>query len=243
VASIVRADEDLGPRFPDLVGTVRGVLERLREEPVTVTASRGGQELSVVVGAYDVQAALAQALADAGNLAGMPAAVDLMDRGVFDHMLGFALRNRFGELGPPMGYLMDCASGASEARAARIARELDDPQHVLGDGLAAPFHLPSCAAAGDVDLGEDFREPFACDVPTLFVSGELDPRTPPANVEALAPGFSEHAHVVVTNTGHGERELESPEYRALVAAFLRGEPVASTTIELPPVAFRPLMER
>ncbi|NJL28778.1 MAG: hypothetical protein HC897_13240, partial [Thermoanaerobaculia bacterium] len=77
------------------------------------------------------------------------------------------------------------------------------------------------------------------EVPVLFVSGTLDVRTPPSNVEEILAGFTHGAHVAVRNAGHEARELMSEEYRNLLQAFLRGEQVESCTITLPAVRFDP----
>ena len=138
-----------------------------------------------------------------------------------------------------MALMMDCASGASAARLARLARERADPANLLSDAVNVPYP-DACAAAGSPDLGDAYRAPFRCDVPVLFVSGELDARTPPENVELLAPGFPRHVHVRLTNAGHESLELLSPDYRALLLDFLHGKPVESRTIELPPARFRAL---
>jgi hypothetical protein len=67
----------------------------------------------------------------------------------------------------------------------------------------------------------------------------MDARTPPANVEVLAGGFGRAVHVRVSGTGHDPRELISEEYRDLLQAFLRGDPVESCRLELP-FDFEPL---
>ncbi len=240
LSEMVAADPGIGADLPDLVGTVRSILARLEQEPVQVTSSRGGETYTVVIGPYDVQTVVATALGHASNLAGLPSALALMEQGEYEHVLGFALRNRYGDVGTPMAIMMDCSSGATPGRTARIESERLDPENLLADAIAAPFYPETGAACGNPDLGDDFRAPFRCDVPVLFVSGDLDARTPPENVDAILDGFEHGAHLLVRNTGHDARELESAEYRQLVEAFLRGETVESTTITLPPLLFRPL---
>jgi pimeloyl-ACP methyl ester carboxylesterase len=39
--------------------------------------------------------------------------------------------------------------------------------------------------------------------PTLILSGELDPITPPRHARRIEAGFADHAHVVVNGVGHG----------------------------------------
>jgi pimeloyl-ACP methyl ester carboxylesterase len=54
---------------------------------------------------------------------------------------------------------------------------------------------------GDVDPA--FYEPVKSSVPTLVLSGELDPVTPPTWGESVLPYLSNARHIVVPATGHG----------------------------------------
>ena len=55
--------------------------------------------------------------------------------------------------------------------------------------------------AGVID--EAMKEPVLSDVPTLILSGELDPITPPVYGEAVLPGLTNAKHVVAPGQGHG----------------------------------------
>ncbi|MEM1435570.1 MAG: alpha/beta hydrolase [Pseudomonadota bacterium] len=55
--------------------------------------------------------------------------------------------------------------------------------------------------AGVIDPG--FKAPLESAVPTLLLSGEFDPITPPANAEAVLPGLSNARHLVAPGQGHG----------------------------------------
>ncbi len=55
--------------------------------------------------------------------------------------------------------------------------------------------------AGVIDDG--FKQPWSSDIPTLLLSGEADPVTPPANGEHVAKSLSEAVHVVGPGQGHG----------------------------------------
>ncbi|MCR9247537.1 MAG: alpha/beta fold hydrolase [bacterium] len=240
----VAGDPNMRGKFPaGLCGELQKVLDGLRSKPVKVAMERGGQKLALTLGPLDVQAALARALGHAPNQVGMPMAIYMMTQGEFRHMLGFAMRLRRGEVGSAMTLAMDCASWASDGRLATIERERQDPANLLSDAIHAPWYPDTCSACESGRLGQEFREPFACDVPTLFVSGALDARTPAANVAAIQAGFSNHAHVVIAATGHETREYESEEYCSLLRRFLAGETVASTTIALEPLPLRPIRER
>ncbi len=239
LGALVAADPGLKDDVPDLPGLVRELLARLSEEPVTLALEDEGRPLELVLGPYDLQSYLAGSLGFAFALRDLPASLARCALGDWSALGENALWIRRGPVGSPMALFIDCASGGSPERLRRLAAEAADPANVLGDAANAPYP-DICRACGSPDLGAAFRAPFACDVPVLFVSGELDARTPPENAEALLAGFSRGVHVRVTNAGHEAIEMLSPDYRALLQAFLRGEPVESRTIELPPPRFRPL---
>ncbi len=233
---LVAADPGVAGALPDFQGTVRDLLDRLAKTPATV-AAQGGER--VTVGPYDLQAFLANRLGLAFELVDVPAAVHRMAQDDWSPLAASAWEIRRGEVGSPMPFLVDCASGATPARLRRIAEERADPANLLGDAANVPFP-DACAACGAPDLGDAFRAPFECDVPMLIVSGDLDAKTPPENVEEIAVGFSAHAHVVAVNAGHEPIEVLSPEYRGLLSTFLRGEPLESRSIVLPTPRFRPI---
>jgi pimeloyl-ACP methyl ester carboxylesterase len=52
-------------------------------------------------------------------------------------------------------------------------------------------------------LATDARMPASASVPTLLLSGELDPVTPPAFAEAVSRGLSSSRHLVVPGGAHG----------------------------------------
>lgn len=235
--ALIAADPAASSVLPDFLGTLRGLLERLAEEPVDVMLQAPGSEpLTVRCGPYDLQRAIGLLLANRDGLAQAVVAVSAMAQGDWTGLGRAALRARQGGDVSAMTVMMDCSSGASAERRERLRRELEDPRNLLGDAIDG-FYLEVCAACGDPDLGEGFRRPFRCDVPVLFVSGDLDARTPPENVAEIRAGFSRAVEVLVENVGHPARELRSQVFCRLLAAWLRGEAVESTTLALPPIEF------
>jgi hypothetical protein len=134
-----------------------------------------------------------------------------------------------------MALLMDCASGATNARLRQIDREAAGT--LLGSTIN--FIFPEiCEACGDVDLGDEFRGPLESSVSTLFISGTLDGRTSVANAEALIPGFKNSQHLIIDGAGHSdELFLSSPKILTTMQEFMRERPLSTTLIELPPMSF------
>ena len=55
---------------------------------------------------------------------------------------------------------------------------------------------------GPVDA--DLHAPLHSDIPTLLLSGEADPVTPPVDAERAASGLSRHRHLILKGEGHGQ---------------------------------------
>jgi pimeloyl-ACP methyl ester carboxylesterase len=55
---------------------------------------------------------------------------------------------------------------------------------------------------GPVDA--DLHSPLHSDIPTLLLSGEADPVTPPADAERAALGLAHHRHLILSGEGHGQ---------------------------------------
>ncbi len=228
----VAIDPVTSQHVPDLIGLIRKLLHQLQTAPVTVALRDGDETVEVTLGPHDLRVEISRALSETPTIAKLPAQLHRYATGDWTQL---AERVReYRRIAPrAMTFMMDCASGATAERLARIQGESRDEAYLLGDAINAPFAPEMCEACGNPDLGDEFRGPLRCDVPVLFVSGTLDVRTPPENVEEIRDGFLRHAHIVVENVGHDSRELMSRQYRDLVQAFIRGEPIESCTITLP----------
>ncbi len=240
IAHLCRSDPAVGPRVPDLMGLVETVGARLEQQPVTtkIIDPRTGQPVPVTVGRFDLQLYMATSTGRIDAIRAFPAAVHAMARGDYEALARFALEFRRMPLGSAMSWVMDCASGASEERRARSRQE--EAEFPIGGLSDFPFpHV--CDSWGNPDLGPAFRVPVRSDVPILFMSGALDGRTPAGNVEEIQTGFPNSTHVVIEDTAHGDHLLlSSPETGAAMVKFLKGEPVSSGRIALPPLRFEPV---
>jgi len=64
----------------------------------------------------------------------------------------------------------------------------------------------------------DLHSPLKSDIPTLLLSGEADPVTPPADAERAAQGLKNHRHLILSGEGHGQ--VATGCVPKLMAAFL-----------------------
>ncbi|MDX1674970.1 MAG: alpha/beta hydrolase [Longimicrobiales bacterium] len=97
----------------------------------------------------------------------------------------------------------------------------------------------ACAVWPEADLPADFFDPVRSDAPTLLISGERDPVTPPAGAERVAAGLTQHMHVIIPNGGHGSI---SPCVVRMVTTLIEDGTLEnvdpSCVSEAPPTEFR-----
>ncbi|MGD8413506.1 MAG: alpha/beta fold hydrolase, partial [Candidatus Latescibacterota bacterium] len=216
--------------LPDLVSTVRGVLDGLEQIPVTIEVPdpRTGRSTRVGLGRFDVEYATAVGMADTRLLSLLPAWYAGMEKGDFtlperEPVLAkyMALVKR-GVGFNAMGVLMDCASGATAQRWERIEREA--PRCALGRTIDFPF--PEIGEAwGRPDLGDDYRALVHADNAVLFFSGSLDCRTPLENILEVQKGLPNSGTIVVDGAGHMDVFLSCPDTAGVMTRFLSGEDV------------------
>jgi pimeloyl-ACP methyl ester carboxylesterase len=192
---------------------------------VEVNLEHEGKTTRVVLGKYDVQVQVAQALSAPWWSMRLPATLAEMKRGDFSRYAREAVSSSTGIRLSLMALQMDCASGISAQRRARIETELETS--ILGNAINEPFPQ-ICEFVTAPDLGEGFRSLASTDVPTLFISGTLDGRTPVSNAEEVRAFFSQNQHIVIEGAGHGDDLfVGSAQILQGMQEFMRGQPVSA----------------
>ena len=240
LSALVAKDPELGPKMPDLTGTLKRTLDRLEKEPVTVTITdqRTRKPVDVKVGKIGLQFLIMRDLGDTNDLPIFPLWFYTMDKGDYSILKRFVERryNQFGAGISVMTLVMDISSGVSKARKQQIQKEARTA--LLGDIVNFPV-----SDMGDVfgnpDLGDAYRSPIKTAVPTLFVSGVLDNNTQPFQADEVRKTFRNSTHIVIDNAGH-ESMVVDPQVQQMMVQYLRGEDVSKTKIVLPALKFQPL---
>ena len=240
LSAIVAKDPELGPKMPDLTGTLKRTLDRLEKEPITITITdqRSRKPIDIKIGKIGLQFLIMRDLGDANDLPVFPLWFYTMDKGDYSILKRFAERryNQYGAGINVMSLVMDISSGVSKARKKQIQREAGTT--LLGDIVNFPL-----SEMGDVfgfpDLGDAYRSPLRTNVPTLFFSGVLDNNTQPFQAAEVRRTFKNSTHIVIDNAGH-ESMVVDPQVQQTMVQFLRGEDVSKVKITLPALKFQSL---
>ena len=176
-------------------------------EPLELEFNRGVLAAALRLLSYNAsQASLLPTLihqASSGRLAALAAQTVMMAREIR------------GQLASGMQNSVVCSEDVPYYPAAIDRRQLDATYQGT-EQLDALTEICKLWPKGPVDA--DLHAPLHSDVPSLLLSGEADPVTPPANARRLALGLAHHRLLVLPGEGHGQ--LATGCMPRLVAAFL-----------------------
>jgi len=233
----MKLDPEIAKLIPSFPMLVKEVLDRLEKQPVTVQVTdQTGKKTNVVLTKFAVQ--LMTTFAFGGDEGRMPALYYGMSKGDFKFPGQRWLSLANGAQGMPSGmtHMMDCYSGVTKARYARVKAE--DRTTLLADVIDFPFP-DVCDVWGNPDLGEAFRKNIKSNVPALFISGTFDVRTPPSNAEEVRRGFKTNYHLIIDGAVHSDPLfLSSPKILETMLEFMRGEQPQTLSISLDPIKFQ-----
>jgi pimeloyl-ACP methyl ester carboxylesterase len=222
----------------DLETHMRAVLAKLAAQPITASVRNPitGADVSVVLGPFDVQWIVSDALGDPRLLATLPAAFREMANSNFTRIAEIALVRRLRTgVQSAMKHMMDLSSGSSVERRRQI--EEDAGEALLGNAINFPTMFLRDAWAPVTDLGESFRQPVRSSVPTLILVGDLDPRTPVGNAREIAATLTAAQVVILENATHQFDMFGSPAIRSVLSRFLSGGRVEER-LAMPATAFQ-----
>lgn len=95
-----------------------------------------------------------------------------------------------------------CSEDLRRIPAVDRARAIAEDPHGVA-AMALEQYDAMCALFPEAPLPEDYVSPPRLDTPTLLLSGELDPVTPPPWGEATQARLATSQHIIVPGTGHG----------------------------------------
>ena len=209
--------------FPDLRVRFRALQERLDRSPLEAEVADPNdptRRVKVRLDGDGLAGVLYQALyiRQAAPLA--PYIVDRADRGEYGLLTGFLLPLTLFDDENATGMYMTvvCAErGQSQPEAA--ARSEYPPRLAREELKGARTLLEVCKRWNVELLPREVLEPVRSDVPTLLLSGDFDPITPPAFAERVAQGLSRARTVSFAGGTHGQA-FEGPCANQLIQRFL-----------------------
>lgn len=229
IAREVANDPELSKKIPDFKALVKACMQKLEQEPATVTLKTAQGDKEFKVGKYGLQHLIFRDLGDTNDIPYFPLGFYGISQGNYQ-MLQALAQKRYSQYAPGtplMTLLVDYSSGSSPEREKLIEGQAS--QAIFGNAMNF-MDVPG-ATLGIPTLPPSFRAPIKSSVPTLFLSGDLDWNTFPEQAEAVRKGFPNSTHIVVKRAGH-ESIWTNAEIQQAINDFFSGKDVSGVKLTL-----------
>ncbi|WP_417350141.1 alpha/beta hydrolase [Ferrimonas sp.] len=199
-----RQDPHCHQQFGDIEQKLGTVLSRLAAKPVElqVTDPLSAAPATFLVTPTKLQSAVRMALYSPSSRALVPFTIDQAWRGNFQPLLGMQVTSEEDGFGIALGMHLSVICAEDQPRlTAKEARRLSNAS-LTGKNMVNLFST-ACTLWQVPAATAEFGEPLTSEIPTLLLSGEKDPATPPSwGIKAQA-GLSNSLHLIAPYATHG----------------------------------------
>jgi pimeloyl-ACP methyl ester carboxylesterase len=197
------ADDQCRSRYPNLGARLNALVERLERAPVTTTLvhPRTGQEETITVKASLVVSTIFGALYSPLASSLVPAIIERAERDDFQGMLALAFINGGVNENMAIGMQLSVICSEDYGRITPEDLEREAGSTIFGRSFVET-RFKACEFWPKRSLPSEYYEPAKSSVPTLILSGALDPVTPPSWGDAVAAHLPNSLHLVAPATGH-----------------------------------------
>lgn len=189
-------------RFGDPMQTLYALRDALRANPHKVTF-RDPQSYATVertLGEYSLASVVRMFAYAPETAALLPLSIDAAAHGDVGPLLGQAKllsTDLSGDMNNGMQMSVTCSEDAD-----LLQERPQDENTILGNRLVRAIKA-ECSVWPHGTRPADFHAPLQSDVPTLILSGELDPVTPPSYGAQILAGLGDARQLVLAGQGHG----------------------------------------
>jgi pimeloyl-ACP methyl ester carboxylesterase len=221
VAQLCASDPECNAAYPNLEDTIYEVMAELNEEPVTIPVAEpeSGQRYQASVNGDLFLNTIFLAMYDPLLLPALPSMIYNAQAGNYD-LLASLLPVIFFQPTFSIGmYQTVVCTEEADFDPAEMPVEGVRPElaELMREDNATLLEI--CELWGISQLGPEVGEPVSSDIPTLLLSGQFDPITPPAFAEAAAKTLNRAYVYTFPTTSHGAF-LSSVCADQIVLAFL-----------------------
>ena len=209
--------------YPDLAKRLLALLDRFDREPAKLTIrdpKNPGKTLMVKLSGEVLADALYQALYIRDVRPLIPYIIDRADQGDFTFISGLLLPLQLDNHDHAIGmYTAVVCTERGDSDPSVIRTSGFNPRLVRTELKGAQEMIAVCKDWNVELLPREVLEPVKSDVPTLLLSGDFDPITPPNFATQIAPGLSRAQHVTFPRGAHGQA-FDSSCANGIIESFL-----------------------
>ena len=241
IVQLAKQDEAISATIPDLKILLEEVMDKLSLEPARITVKNPitRKEQEIEIGPYGLAILLRMDLDDTNDIPAIPRLLYTISQGDYSMLTWFAeKRVPFGIAVPGNGLNQAIASGASDERWRQIDDEAE--QSIFGNAVNFPFYEAKRVWPKRA-LAIDTHKAINSEIRTLFISGDLDARTPVTQANEIMKGFENSTHLIVKNAGHEQAMWDIEIFDEAIPQFFQGLDVSHIKASFKAIQFIPLI--
>ena len=196
-------EETCNKAYPQLTQEFKQLMNRLEQAPVKITIPhpRLGTNTEFAISKGKVIGQIRAALYGIEGRSMVPLIVHQAFMGNYLPLAGMiAAGEGAGGIYPGLLFNITCNEDYPRINDDMFAK---DAVNSFGGGDSHTAFKRACPVWPKYTPSEDFYNPVSADIPTLIMSGNLDPVTPPSNGEYSAKTLPNSHHIVVEQASHG----------------------------------------
>jgi hypothetical protein len=188
--------------YPNLADEFKALISRLDNKPVSLTIPhpRLGTPTTFVISKGKLLGTLTQQLYSVSARSLVPLIIHQAYLENYAPLAGIIAMSE-GGMGIYVGLLFNITCNEDFPRITDELFVKDADNNFGGDNSQQGFKMV-CPLWPQYRPSEDFYQSVTVDIPTLILSGGLDPVTPPSNGEHSAKSLPNSHHIIVDNTSH-----------------------------------------
>jgi len=188
--------------FPQLKQEFQTLLTRLEQAPIQVSIPhpRLGIQTNFVISKAKLLGTIRSQLYSVASRSLVPLTIHQAFLGNYMPLAGLVAQTE-GVQGVYIGLLFNITCNEDYPRISLKDFAQDANNNFGGDDSHFSFKM-ACPFWPKYSPSDDFYNPVVADVPTLILSGDLDPVTPPSNGDYSAKTLPNSHHVIVRNAAH-----------------------------------------
>lgn len=201
VFELCEKDADCSQRFGDAEQQMWTFLDKLKEQPIELrlqNSSTGEFESITMTREYAVIALRMFSYAPE-TMGLIPLMVSLANHDQPETM-AYQAQMMMNSLNQGLNNALEISVSCAED-VPYMPKETNQTNSLFGDDLFELMHA-RCELWDSIAVDPSFKEPVESDIPTLLLSGEYDPVTPPAFAEKAMQTLSNAQHLVAEGQGH-----------------------------------------
>lgn len=240
IGDLVEQEGSLNMTAVEFEKLLMETMQKLKVHPVSVIVKNPltRKEMELKIGDFGLALVLRLDIDDYHDIPVIPRLLHSVNTGDYSLLTWFVQKRISFAIGlPGQGINQQLASGVSQERWSQIEKEAQES--IFGNCVNFPFsavkdHWPK------TNLSIDPSCPLKSDIPTLFITGTLDCRTPVEQVEEVRKGFDNSFHVQVVNAGHEQAQWDAEVADIIIPLFIKSEPIKTTNAHYSDIEFIPL---